>query len=664
MKYRITSNSRLKFMNHLPYLLILLATFLTLYFKPVFWQYQGDLKGAELNLKSHEKLIAAEYSDRNWYDNIKVGFPLFNQKGVDLYLAEFIKKVFPLDSSAIFFLLLGGLGIYFILTFFKYPLYLALAAALLFSMSFYYFSFFLAGRADTLRFTGTIPWIIFLVLYLKERRSLLSCGLLSLALIVAYKNIVPGLILSIIALFVLYWLYIIISSIINKDYNSLFIITFMLLTAQVIALAAISYPSFYLIELRKHTISDILNISIMKILLIYFNLLLIFLWGSFVKKGWDSCGDKESNFFQNLKNMLTICLILVITAIVMRFYFDLLFVKEAYIFFLLTLIIQGFLLTLLHKRLISRLIFRLVFLLVLGICLIFSLAQSIKSLRPAIEDSVPVEKSISDNYFAEDHSIFRIYPPGTEFLNNQWGVHNQTIGGKYLYGLKRYYEVIEFCLNTELQNRVPINWNVINMLNVKYLIYKNRIHTDNLQYSSYDLENKHIIYRNISSLPRAWFVNEVLSLNTKTEILKHLNSGMFDPSITAIVEKNLDFLEKPDNEEVKIASISADYLQISTRNDSTSLLVISEIYYPGNSSWKAYVDDFEVQIYPVNYILRGIVVPAGEHKIIIKYQLQELPILLLINIIALILTLLLILIGIYHYIRKNYKGEIVYVIKK
>ncbi|HRY97507.1 MAG TPA: hypothetical protein P5550_00480, partial [Bacteroidales bacterium] len=47
------------------------------------------------------------------------------------------------------------------------------------------------------------------------------------------------------------------------------------------------------------------------------------------------------------------------------------------------------------------------------------------------------------------------------------------------------------------------------------------------------------------------------------------------------------------------------------------LLVFSEVYYP---DWKLYVDEQEVPVFRVNYILRAAVVPAGEHTLRMSFE--------------------------------------------
>ncbi len=52
-------------------------------------------------------------------------------------------------------------------------------------------------------------------------------------------------------------------------------------------------------------------------------------------------------------------------------------------------------------------------------------------------------------------------------------------------------------------------------------------------------------------------------------------------------------------------------------DEEGGFLVTGENFYPG---WKAFIDGDELEIYKTNYLLMGIEVPAGEHKIEFRYQ--------------------------------------------
>jgi len=54
------------------------------------------------------------------------------------------------------------------------------------------------------------------------------------------------------------------------------------------------------------------------------------------------------------------------------------------------------------------------------------------------------------------------------------------------------------------------------------------------------------------------------------------------------------------------------HIYYESNNSKAQLAVFSEVFY---KTWKAYIDGQEVKPVRVNYILRGLAVPAGEHKI-------------------------------------------------
>lgn len=272
------------------------------------------------------------------------------------------------------------------------------------------------------------------------------------------------------------------------------------------------------------------------------------------------------------------------------------------------------------------------------------------------------EMTAADEYLLQDKEIFRIYPLGGEFGDNRWGHYHQTIGGYHGAKLRRYQDILDECLYTELQNRIPINWNVVNMLNVKYVIFGQRIPVEQLEYAFHDERLGLTVFKNKQYLPRAWFVQNVEHLESMDEILARLNDFDFDPRTTALVEDQLPQTFPPQQKHVQLTEFDLHELKFEVSTDTTALLTVSEIYYP--AGWNAYLYGEEVEIYPVNHILRGVVIPPGEHVLEMKYEPKIYSLSLRLSLIGLALTLVLLLLGFYLYIRSNYRGEIVYVFKK
>ncbi|MFH1457440.1 MAG: YfhO family protein [Patescibacteria group bacterium] len=60
-----------------------------------------------------------------------------------------------------------------------------------------------------------------------------------------------------------------------------------------------------------------------------------------------------------------------------------------------------------------------------------------------------------------------------------------------------------------------------------------------------------------------------------------------------------------------------NFIELETKSDSIQWLVFSENYLPG---WRAYLDNKETKIYRVNSVYIGVLVLAGEHRILFKYN--------------------------------------------
>jgi Bacterial membrane protein YfhO len=131
------------------------------------------------------------------------------------------------------------------------------------------------------------------------------------------------------------------------------------------------------------------------------------------------------------------------------------------------------------------------------------------------------------------------------------------------------------------------------------------------------------IYENTRALPRAWLISEVRALDEQA-VLQVIRTGFlpdssaWDPSKTVLVDNQVTSLPPiHDGGQVDAESYEANRIKLRTHATGQSLLVLSENDYPG---WRAYVDGQMAPILRVNYYLRGVVVPQGEHEITFLYR--------------------------------------------
>jgi hypothetical protein len=133
------------------------------------------------------------------------------------------------------------------------------------------------------------------------------------------------------------------------------------------------------------------------------------------------------------------------------------------------------------------------------------------------------------------------------------------------------------------------------------------------------------LFENLKWLPRAWFVRR-LAAAPEQEVLQTIRSGrmkngeVFDPAETALFARedygSRDITLPPVGDTagatVRITSYQPQRIELQTSNQQPGFLVLSETYYRG---WEAWIDGRRAPVERVNYALRGLAVPAGEHRI-------------------------------------------------
>jgi len=82
--------------------------------------------------------------------------------------------------------------------------------------------------------------------------------------------------------------------------------------------------------------------------------------------------------------------------------------------------------------------------------------------------------------------------------------------------------------------------------------------------------------------------------------------------------KDLDGLQVDSSASIQLVENKNDEITYKAKTNAKQLAVFSEIYY--KDGWKAYIDDKEAPIVKVNYVLRGLAVPAGDHTIKFEFK--------------------------------------------
>ncbi|MGD8440929.1 MAG: hypothetical protein PVG53_10360, partial [Holophagae bacterium] len=129
------------------------------------------------------------------------------------------------------------------------------------------------------------------------------------------------------------------------------------------------------------------------------------------------------------------------------------------------------------------------------------------------------------------------------------------------------------------------------------------------------------IYRNLRALPRAWLVHRTREVapGDLAAAAAALGDPDFDPLLEAVVEgRPGGRLGVPGSADAaRITSYADERVELDVVTAEPALLVVSDMVYPG---WRATIDAVEQPIVPTNLVMRGVVVPAGDHRVVFAYR--------------------------------------------
>ena len=202
-----------------------------------------------------------------------------------------------------------------------------------------------------------------------------------------------------------------------------------------------------------------------------------------------------------------------------------------------------------------------------------------------------------DNEILLDTTDYRVFNVASGLSNASSSYFHNSINGYHAAKLRRFQEYYDYL-------SLHDNEKLFNSLNVKYLIAK-------------DENNEDQLYQNPDALGNAWSVDSLLTVDTADELMIKLKDTDISKLALSINNSLPSSISKVYNSgdlvKIKKTKISSSHITYDFESLSDQLIVFSEIYYP--SGWEVYVDDVKSEYFDVNYILRGMVVPSGVHKI-------------------------------------------------
>jgi len=217
--------------------------------------------------------------------------------------------------------------------------------------------------------------------------------------------------------------------------------------------------------------------------------------------------------------------------------------------------------------------------------------------RPAL-DEVTFNKTAADEAILKDTSNYRVYDVQGLYSARSSYFH-KTIGGYHAAKLTRYNDLLDRQISKG-------NMGVLNMLNTKYFLSGD-------QYEE-----------NPDALGNAWFVDSIYYVANADKEMAALDS--LNTVTVAVADEKFrsslgNALPKVSGDTIYETSYAPNALTYKAKIGKGGIAVFSEIYFPWG--WTATIDGKEAPISRVNYVLRALRIPAGQHEIKFRFDPQS-----------------------------------------
>lgn len=207
------------------------------------------------------------------------------------------------------------------------------------------------------------------------------------------------------------------------------------------------------------------------------------------------------------------------------------------------------------------------------------------------------------------------------FNDSRIAYYHKLVGGYSAAKLQRYQEMIEYFISPELQSFVgDLNADqsltgaekslsgqkTLNMLNTKYIV---------IDPNESPIENR-------SALGNAWIVQDYEYVNNANEEIAGLKR--IDPAETAVINKQFEPIlgergfNYDESATIELTHYAPNHMEYKSSATDDQLALFSEVYYP--QGWEVTVDGKPAEHFRANYILRAMIVPAGEHSIVFEFK--------------------------------------------
>ncbi|ACF10590.1 conserved hypothetical protein [Chlorobaculum parvum NCIB 8327] len=277
---------------------------------------------------------------------------------------------------------------------------------------------------------------------------------------------------------------------------------------------------------------------------------------------------------------------------------------------------------------------------------IVSPADNSLRMSPLVERAsldVALEEDEVTRFLSSREGLFRIYPVGRLFSENKFSVAGiESTGGYHAAKLGVYQELLSRTENLA-------NLDVLRMLNVRYVVSPQPLHAEELKpvaSGALSLVSGQVpvaVYELSGAMPRAWFAPQADAVQSEAAAVEAVMQGGGSDGGVFVEAAPWQGVKRFAPGEVLSMQRSAESITMKVRADGEALLVLSEVWYP--QGWKLTVDGRAQQALKVDGVIRGVIVPPGEHEVRFVYDRSRFETGRMVSTVATLLSLGLIVAG-------------------
>ena len=228
---------------------------------------------------------------------------------------------------------------------------------------------------------------------------------------------------------------------------------------------------------------------------------------------------------------------------------------------------------------------------------------SVKDFVSRSEVDVPFQETPADEQILQDTTHYRVFEVEGNLSSARASFFHKSIGGYSAVKPRRMQQLFDYQITKN-------NMEILNMLNVKYIIQKDTI-------------GNPIPAKNPNANGNAWFVKNIKFVRTPDDEMKGLDK--LNTKNVAIINQNEFDVQNITFAKDSLATINLvlykpNHLKYISSNSNDGLAIFSEMYY--KKGWNAYLDGKSVNHIRVDYVLRALQIPSGKHTVEFKFEPQ------------------------------------------